>query len=77
MSSPNHFACSWACVRVTVDVPQEARVVGRDELRLADADAVCQPQSDDRLPEAVLHRLPEAEIGGKGQRCHELGQADG
>jgi hypothetical protein len=59
-------------VGVTVDVGEQARVISRHTVALNHADAVGDPQRDNRLAQAVLHRLAAAKVSGQGQRRHEL-----
>ena len=64
------------CVCVAVDVHHQAEVIGGLQLAVAGPGEFPEPQCYHRLPHAVRHRLPEPEIGGIGQRCHEFRDPD-
>ena len=59
-------------VRVAVDAHQQADVVDRRALVLADAHQVGDPQRDPRLANRVLEGLAAPEIGRERETCHQL-----
>ena len=63
-------------VRVAVDMPEQPRVVGRNDVRLACPDPVGETQCDHGLLEGVLHRLAQTQVGGQRQGRHQLGQTN-
>lgn len=58
---------------MAVGVDQHAEVVRRLSLTRLGVGEVGQPKRDHRLPQAMLHRLAQAEVGGVRQRRHKLG----
>ena len=73
MSSPNHFACSWASEWQPDVHEQRAVVHGRPGL-VIEPDQLGDPKGDQALAQDVLHRLAEAEIDAQRQRGHDLGE---
>jgi hypothetical protein len=63
-------------IGVAVDVHHQAEVVGGLQLTVAGPEQAGQPQRDHRLPHAMSHRLPQAQVGGIGQRRHQLRDPD-
>jgi hypothetical protein len=73
MSSPNHFACSYA----SVWQPTQANSpVGDFALSLIEGEELSHPQRDESLPQDVLHRLPEPQVRAERDRGNEFGEAD-
>ena len=60
-------------VGVAIRVHHQAQVIGRLPLAVIGTDQFSQSQRDHRLAHAVVHRLPEPEVSGVGQRGDELG----
>ena len=63
-------------VGMTPDVDKQRGVVHIRSSLLVEPDPLGKPQSDQTLPQHVLHRLPKAEIDAERERGDELRQAD-
>ena len=72
MSSSNQVACSAASAWQWVFISRP-EIERRRPVPIAGAGQLGQPTGDHRLPQAVVHRLPETQIGGVRQRPHQLG----
>jgi hypothetical protein len=62
-------------VDVAADVRQQRGVVEDRPLLVAQLEPFRQPQRDQALPQDVLHRLSEPEVGAEREDRDELGQA--
>ena len=63
-------------VDMAADVDEQSGVVHRCALLLVQPDALRQSESDQALPQDVLHRLTEAQIDAERERGDELREAD-
>ena len=61
---------------MAVDVHHQAEVVSGLQLTVTSPGQFPEPQCYHCLPQAMRHRLPEPEIGGVGQRCHQFRDPD-
>ena len=71
MSMPFYVAPEQV-MKDRADYARKGIARGRALVALSYADAVGDPQRDNRLAQAVLHRLAAAKVSGQGQRRHEL-----
>ena len=60
---------------MAADPGEQSRVVEDRALGLIESEPLAQAQRDEALPDHVLHRLAEPEIGAQGQGGDELGKA--
>jgi hypothetical protein len=58
------------------DVAEERGVEHPLPLRIRQAQLLCHPGREEADGQPVLHRLAHGDVGGKGHRGHQLGQAE-
>ena len=69
MSSPNHFACSYASEWQPTSQAERRRNDGA--LLVVESDPLREPQRDHALTQNMLHRLPETEVDAERERSDE------